>query len=74
MARMCGKLLTYLRNGFTMLEMAYEFHKRLKYMGHYVYMLKWLKCLRKVFEKNQKYVGNDVDMWEITKIWVKWLQ
>ena len=27
-----------LRNGFTMLEMAYEFDKRLKYVGNDVYM------------------------------------
>ena len=30
--------LKYLRNGFTMLEMAYEFDKRLKYVRIDVYM------------------------------------
>ena len=30
--------LKCLRNGFTMLEMAYEFDKRLKYVGNDVYM------------------------------------
>ena len=30
--------LKYLRNGFTMLEMAYQFDKRLKYVGNDVYM------------------------------------
>ena len=38
MAQMCGKRLKYLRNGFTMLEMAYEFDKVLKYIGNDVYM------------------------------------
>ena len=32
MASMRGKRLTYLRNQFTMLEMAYEFDKRLIYL------------------------------------------
>ena len=35
---MCRKRLKYLRNGFTMLEMAYEFDKPLKYVGNDVYM------------------------------------
>ena len=38
MATMCGKRLKYLRNGFAMLEMAYEFDKGLKYVGNNVYM------------------------------------
>ena len=38
MATMCGKRLKYLRNGFTMLEMAYEFDKGLKYVGNDVCM------------------------------------
>ena len=38
MATMCGQLLKYLRNGFTMLEMGYEFDKRLKYVGNDVYV------------------------------------
>ena len=33
-----GKWLKYLRSGFTMFEMAYEFNKRLKYVGNDVYM------------------------------------
>ena len=41
MASIHGTRLKYLRNGLTMLEMAEEFDKRLK------------------------YVGNDVDMWEM---------
>ena len=32
MAQICGKRLKYIRNGFTMLEMASEFDKRLKYV------------------------------------------
>ena len=27
-----------------------------------------------VFEKRPKYVGNDVDMWEMAKICAKWLK
>ena len=38
MATMCGKRLKYVTNGFTMLEMAYEFDKGLKYVGNEVYM------------------------------------
>ena len=38
MAIMCGKRLKYLRNGFIMLEMAYEFDKGLKYEGNDVYI------------------------------------
>ena len=34
MAQMCGKRLKYIKNGFTMWEMAQEFEKRLKYMGN----------------------------------------
>ena len=40
MASMCAKRLTYLRNDFTMLEMTYEFDKRLIYVGNDVYMCK----------------------------------
>ena len=36
---MHGARLKYLRNGLTMLEMAYEFDKRLKYVGNDVYIL-----------------------------------
>ena len=38
MAQMHGSKLKYLRNGSTMLEMAYEFDKRLKYVGNDVYI------------------------------------
>ena len=38
MASMCGKRLKYVRNGFSMLEMAYEFDKRIKFVGNDVYM------------------------------------
>ena len=34
MAQIHGVRLKYLRNGFIMLEMAYEFDKRLKYVGN----------------------------------------
>ena len=38
MATMCGKRLKYLRNGFTILEMAYEFDQVLKYVGNNIHM------------------------------------
>ena len=38
MAQIHGAKLKYLRKGFTMLEMAQEFDKRLKYVGNDVYM------------------------------------
>ena len=38
MAQIRGARLKYLRNGFTMLEMAYEYDKRLKYVTNDVYM------------------------------------
>ena len=39
MASMCAGRLKYLRNGFTMLEMTYEFDIWLIYVGNDVYML-----------------------------------
>ena len=47
-----------------MLEMAYEFDKRLKYVGNDVYM--WERA--KAFEKRLKYVRNDVELWEMAQI------
>ena len=38
MSEMHGARLKYLRNGFNMLETAYEFDKQLKYVGNDVYM------------------------------------
>ena len=38
MASMYGRRLKYLRKGFTMLEMTYEFDKWLIYVGNDVYM------------------------------------
>ena len=38
MAKIHGERLKYLRKGFAMLEMAYEFDKRLKYVGNDVCM------------------------------------
>ena len=46
MAQVHGARLKYLRKGFTMLEMAYEFDKRLKYVGNDVYMWEILKYFR----------------------------
>ena len=38
MAQICVTRLTYIRNVFTMLEMAEDFDKRLKYVGNDVQM------------------------------------
>ena len=38
MASMCGTLLKYLRNHFTMLEMTQESDKRLVYLGNDVHI------------------------------------
>ena len=53
-----------MRKGLTMLEMALEFDKWLKYVGNDVYILE----LAWVFEKRPKYLGNDVDLWEMAQI------
>ena len=53
-----------MRIGLTILEMAYEFDKTLKYVGNNVYILEFAW----VFEKRLKYVGNDVDLWEMAQI------
>ena len=47
-----------------MLEMAYEFDKRLKYVGNDVCIWE----MSQVFEKCLSYVGNDLDLWEMTQI------
>ena len=44
--------------------MAYEFEKRLKYVGNDVSM--WERA--EVFEKRLNYVGNDVELWEMAQI------
>ena len=51
-------------DGVTMLETAYEFDKRLKYVGNDVYIWK----ISQVFEKRLNYVGNDLDLWEMAQI------
>ena len=53
-----------MRNGFTMLEMAYEFDKRFKYVGNDVYIWK----MGQVLEKRLNYFGNDLDLWEMAQI------
>ena len=50
-----------------MLEMALEIDKRFKYVKNHE------SRMYLVFEKRLKYVGNDVDMWEMAKICWKWL-
>ena len=55
---MRGKLLKYLGNGFTLLEMTDEFDKRQIYVLNEVYMWE----MASVFEKRLKYVRSDVDL------------
>ena len=38
MAQICGKRLKYIRNGYTMFEIAEDFDKLLLYVGNEVYM------------------------------------
>ena len=47
-----------------MLEMAYEFDKRFKYVGNEVYIFE----MAQFFEKRLNYVINDLDLWEIAQI------
>ena len=54
----------YMRNCFTVLEMALEFDIRLEYVRNDVSM--WEMAY--VLKKRQKYVGKDVDMFE----WLKY--
>ena len=53
-----------MRIGFTMLEMAYEFDKRFKYVGNDVYMWE----MTQVFEKRLNYVRINVNLWEMAQI------
>ena len=63
MTQIHGTRLQYLTSGFTMLEMAYEIDKRFK-VGNDVY----IQEMAQVFEKRLNYVGNDLDLWEMTQI------
>ena len=64
MAQIHWTRLLHLRSGFTMLEMAYEFDKRFKYVGNDVSIWE----MAQVFEKRLNYVGNDLDLWEMAQI------
>ena len=61
MASMCFKIRMHLRNGFTMLEMTYEFDKRLIHVGNDVYMREMAKIGRKWL----KYLTNGFIHWEL---------
>ena len=50
-----------------MLEMAYEFDKRFKYVINDVYIWE----MAQVFEKRLNDVGNDLDLWEMVQICVE---
>ena len=70
MAKIFGKWLRYMGHGlsfrktaFILLEMAYEFDKRFKYVGNDVYLWE----MAQVFEKRLNYVGNDLDLWEMAQ-------
>ena len=47
MDSMCGGWLKYLRNGFSMLEMTYEFDKQLIYVGNDLSISETAKICRK---------------------------
>ena len=47
-----------------MLEMAYKFDKRFKYVGNDVYIWE----MAQVFGKRLSYMGNDLDLWELAQI------
>ena len=47
MAQMCGKWLKYIKNGFTLLEMALQFEKILNMYEMAKTCGNWLKYLRK---------------------------
>ena len=64
MAQIHGARLKCLRNGFTMLEMTYEFDKRLIYVGNDEYICE----MAQVFEKRLNFVGYDLDLWEMSQI------
>ena len=61
---MCGKQIKHLGNGFTMLKMILNLRN-----GLYVWEITYV-CgnLLKIFDKRLKYVGNDVDLWEMAQI------
>ena len=63
MTEIHGARLKYLRNSFTMLEMALQFDKQFMYVGNDVCMWEWLKDLR-----------NGKNMWEMTQICGKFLK
>ena len=63
MVYICGKRFTYIRNGFTMLEMASEFDNGLKCVEITYICGKWLQYLR-----------NGRNMLEMTCICGKWLK
>ena len=50
MSYVCGKLVKYIKNGFTLLEIAEEFEKRLKYVKNGKNMWE----MAEVFEKTLK--------------------
>ena len=54
-AKICGKWLKYLINGFNMWEVTYIFAK-------------YICEMPPVFEKRLNYVGNDLDVWEMSQI------
>ena len=90
MAQICGKRLQYIRNGFTVLEMASQFEKRLIYVGNEVFLCdvacvfeKLLKMwnMTQKYGKRLKYVGkflryltNALNVWELAQVCGKWLK
>ena len=67
MAQMHGAWLKCLRNGFTMLEMAYEFDKRFKYVGNDEYISEMADVFEKRLNYMGKYLTSFLNMWELTQ-------
>ena len=60
MAKIIGKWLRYMVHGLSIWETAWLSWKcGLKYVDVYIW---------EVFEKRPKYLGNDVDLWEMAQI------
>ena len=77
MAQIHGPRLKYLRNGFTMLEMAEEFEKRLICVGNDVCMWEVAYVFKKrlnmwemtqICGKQLKYIGNGLNTSQADKI------
>ena len=66
-----------MENDVYMLEMAYVFQKKLKYVGNDVDLWEMAQIcgeMALLFDKRLKNVENDLEIWEMAKIFGKWLR